>query len=385
MTARCGINFAHAWQNGGARGYASPTAREALRELAAMGVVDVAITGFGWMPSLTSTEVKWQQPPPGGETEAAIRAAAAAVRAKGQRLMLKPHLWVHTGAWQAELKPDPAAGGWPAWFASYEQFIFAQAELAAELKADWFVIGNELGSATAAAPERWAALIAGVRTRYTGRITYAANWDEAERVTFWPLLDAIGINFYAPLSTKPSPSEAELRAGSPVCVVGETVRRNLFDDGDPIGARIRVATISCEIIGVRDNGAKSAYTIAGDNRTAAACPSPPRSAPLRCATCAAPAAHFWTRDPMRVPNSKQLASGLFRENDGGCCAGDDLADCIIHPRSACNGRADAGTQTTTMKMLVCRYAGVRRNFRMDLVSNSDITQSEFERWSPRLA
>jgi hypothetical protein len=164
---------------------------------------------------------------------------------------------------------------------------------------------------------------------------------------------------------------------------------------DRVGAIVRVAIGKndagqsvyrpCEIIGVRDNGAKSAYTIAGDNRTAAACPSPPRSAPLRCATCAAPAAHFWTRDPMRVPNSKQLASGLFRENDGGCCAGDDLADCIIHPGSACNGRADAGTQTTTMKMLVCRYAGVRRNFRMDLVSNSDITQSEFERWSPRLA
>jgi hypothetical protein len=28
------------------------------------------------------------------------------------------------------------------------------------------------------------------------------------------LLDAIGINFYAPLSSKPSPSEAELRAGA---------------------------------------------------------------------------------------------------------------------------------------------------------------------------
>lgn len=55
MTARCGINFAHAWQKGGVRGYASPTAREALGELAAMGVVDVAITGFGWMPSLTAT------------------------------------------------------------------------------------------------------------------------------------------------------------------------------------------------------------------------------------------------------------------------------------------------------------------------------------------
>ena len=54
-------------------------------------------------------------------------------------------------------------------------------------------------------------------------------------------------------------SEAELRAGSPVCVVGETVRRNLFDDGDPIGARIRVATISCEIIGVLESKGQSTF------------------------------------------------------------------------------------------------------------------------------
>ena len=37
----------------------------------------------------------------------------------------------------------------------------------------------------------------------------------------------------------------------------------------------------------------------------------------------------------------------------------------------------------TMKKLVCRYAGVRKNFRIDLVSNSDITAHEFERWSVR--
>ena len=37
----------------------------------------------------------------------------------------------------------------------------------------------------------------------------------------------------------------------------------------------------------------------------------------------------------------------------------------------------------TMKKLIVRYAGVRRNFRIDLVSNSDITAHEFERWSAR--
>lgn len=177
---------------------------------------DVALTGFGWMRSLDAVEVQWQHPPPGGETEEAIRAAATAARAAGQTVMLKPHLWVRGGAWQAELRPAADAGGWVAWFGSYEAFIFAQADLATAIKSDWFVIGNELGSATAAAPDRWAALIAGVRKRYAGRITYAANWDEAERITFWPLLDAIGVNFYAPLSTKPAPTDAELRAGATV-------------------------------------------------------------------------------------------------------------------------------------------------------------------------
>lgn len=53
--------------------------------------------------------------------------------------------------------------------------------------------------------------------------------------------------------------EGELRAGTPVCVLGETVRRELFGRGDPLGARIRVASVSCEVIGVLEARGQSTF------------------------------------------------------------------------------------------------------------------------------
>jgi len=45
-------------------------------------------------------------------------------------------------------------------------------------------------------------------------------------------------------------SEAEERAGKSVCVIGETVRRELFGSQDPVGDEIRVKQFSCEVIGL---------------------------------------------------------------------------------------------------------------------------------------
>ncbi|GAA5178748.1 ABC transporter permease [Niveibacterium umoris] len=44
-------------------------------------------------------------------------------------------------------------------------------------------------------------------------------------------------------------SAADLRSGRAVCVIGNTVRKELFANDDPIGAKIRVNTMSCEVIG----------------------------------------------------------------------------------------------------------------------------------------
>jgi putative ABC transport system permease protein len=63
----------------------------------------------------------------------------------------------------------------------------------------------------------------------------------------WPVV--IGRNF----------TLAETRAGKAVCVLGETVRRDLFGDQDPIGSRIRVDKVSCDVIGILDAKGKSTF------------------------------------------------------------------------------------------------------------------------------
>jgi len=45
-------------------------------------------------------------------------------------------------------------------------------------------------------------------------------------------------------------TNADLRSGGAVCVIGETVRRELFDSSNPIGSKIRIGKASCEIIGL---------------------------------------------------------------------------------------------------------------------------------------
>ena len=43
------------------------------------------------------------------------------------------------------------------------------------------------------------------------------------------------------------PEEEE--AGKPVCIIGNTVRTNLFQGGDPVGRRLRIKGVSCQVIG----------------------------------------------------------------------------------------------------------------------------------------
>ena len=45
-------------------------------------------------------------------------------------------------------------------------------------------------------------------------------------------------------------TETEERSGRAVCVIGETVRSNLFGTQDPVGSDIRIKQFSCEVVGL---------------------------------------------------------------------------------------------------------------------------------------
>ncbi|MBB1383502.1 ABC transporter permease, partial [Shewanella sp. SR41-2] len=51
--------------------------------------------------------------------------------------------------------------------------------------------------------------------------------------------------------------ESELRAGKAVCIIGETVRKELFGEQNPIGQKIRLEKLSCEVIGLLNSKGQS--------------------------------------------------------------------------------------------------------------------------------
>jgi hypothetical protein len=110
---------------------------------------------------------------------------------------LKPHVNINDGTWRGLITPtDPSA-----WWASYNAMIDHYADLARQGGASLLVVGTELKSMS---PDtaRWRDLIAGVRSRFQGQLTYAASYKEFDHVNFWDALDYIGVDAYFALTNK---------------------------------------------------------------------------------------------------------------------------------------------------------------------------------------
>ena len=54
-------------------------------------------------------------------------------------------------------------------------------------------------------------------------------------------------------------SEGELRAGTPVCILGTTTSAALIGQGNPVGMSIRMGKITCEVIGLLDKREASTF------------------------------------------------------------------------------------------------------------------------------
>jgi putative ABC transport system permease protein len=58
---------------------------------------------------------------------------------------------------------------------------------------------------------------------------------------------------------------AELQAGKSVCIIGETVRKELFGEQDPLGASIRLGSFSCQVIGLLNSKGSSMFGMDQDD------------------------------------------------------------------------------------------------------------------------
>ena len=203
-----GVCYASTWRNRGADGYGSATSQQTLGRLRRLGVEWISVTPFGFMGSVDAPEVRTVTART-IESDDRLQREVTQAHALGMKVALKPHLWIREGEWPGAITwaNDDA---WRRWFASYRAFALHYATLAEHDHYDLFVVGTELKSATARDPAAWRALIAEVRKTFHGPVTYAANWDEAERVAFWDALDFVGVDEYAPLAKKSGAKEPEL-------------------------------------------------------------------------------------------------------------------------------------------------------------------------------
>ncbi|WP_235296932.1 glycoside hydrolase family 113 [Portibacter marinus] len=127
-------------------------------------------------------------------------------------VMLKPHLWMRKG-WRSDIKHN-SEQGWEDWFESYRCNLIHYAIMAEHTGVDMLCIGTELRSSILKQPKMWSSLIDEIREIYSGKLTYAANWDaEYADIPFWSEMDFIGIQAYYPLTSQPYPELHEIQAG----------------------------------------------------------------------------------------------------------------------------------------------------------------------------
>jgi len=171
----------------------------------------ISQTPFAWQSSATKPAIRmntnsdhsWW-----GESDEGIVATTLLARKSNIKTLLKPHLWVRNG-WSGEIKMTDTKN-WHEWFSNYQEFILHYAQLAQTNKIEILCIGTELVIASSHEVE-WRKLIREIRKVYSGKLTYAANFNEEyERIKFWDALDFIGIQAYFSLSKTSHPTTEEL-------------------------------------------------------------------------------------------------------------------------------------------------------------------------------
>lgn len=118
-------------------------------------------------------------------------------KSKGLKVILFPILWIQNraeGEWRGTLNPKDR----DRWWSAYESWMISLATLGEHNQVEVLSIGSELSSMEEESG-RWRAMIRRLRVSFSGALTYSANWDHFEQVSFWDLLDIIGMTAYYPL------------------------------------------------------------------------------------------------------------------------------------------------------------------------------------------
>ena len=183
-------------------GYARAASDEQVAQIAQTGATWVAVGPELIMKSNTSSQILASAQRT--STDAGLIRVIAVAHANGLRVLLRPFVDSLAGS-RTQIDPNLRA----TWFASYTRWMVHYAQLAALTGADELSIGadyQQLSSDYGA----WARVIAAVRQYYNGPLTYDADIYEYRSVSFWRLLDVIGIDAYWPIHVPDANDPAQI-------------------------------------------------------------------------------------------------------------------------------------------------------------------------------
>ncbi len=191
--------------------FSRPESDESLRLLTETNTEWVAICLSWAQTNTTSHDI--HPIPNHTPTNDSVRHVIAQAHSLGLKVLLKPmvdtleeeKVQAYQNVWRGEIQPSDE------WFESYSNFINFFAEFAEENDVELFSVGCEFNSTTRE-KEQWERVISGVRERYSGPITYAADWTNFQNIEWWDSVDYVGIDAYFPLSLfKYDPTFEELK------------------------------------------------------------------------------------------------------------------------------------------------------------------------------
>lgn len=157
-----------------------------------------------------SIAIKWDTVP----SEEDVREIILHAKKRGMGVMFMPIVLLSNSGskdWRGVIDPP----SWNDWFASYTFYITHMARIAQDCGVDIFCVGSELLS-TEPLRQQWIDAIAQIRSVYHGKLTYSANWDHYEVVSFWDQLDYIGMNNYNELGKQGTPVTDLDKAWQPI-------------------------------------------------------------------------------------------------------------------------------------------------------------------------
>ncbi len=194
---------------------AKPPSDQSLLNMKNVGVNSVAINVWWFQDTITSTSMH-EDFSRYSSTQSSVAHAIDTAHSLGMKVMLKPMLDVNDGTWRAEINPTDKE----TWFANYTHFLGTFADLAQQKGVELFSLGCEMNTLEATSNNAsWTNLITNIRSRYDGKLTYAANWSPNssnlggyKNVTWWNQLDVIGIDAYFPIATNNNPTVASMTA-----------------------------------------------------------------------------------------------------------------------------------------------------------------------------